>query len=89
MRIRQTTASFSRRLRERVRSTLLNEPESASSRPTRGDGRGDGDGISDSFGNLFHCSRCSDVYIATEKRVCPECDEEVEQVRSTLACNAP
>ncbi|SEV79746.1 hypothetical protein [Natrinema salifodinae] len=88
MNIRQRSTSFSNRLREHVRSTLL-EPTDA-----RWDGPGD-DQTADAepeqeataSGNLFHCARCSVVYIAAEKQTCPECDGDVEQVRSTLACN--
>ncbi|WP_226039118.1 hypothetical protein [Natrinema sp. DC36] len=83
MGIRQNATSFSQRLRERVQSTLTNETETAADESDRGRG----DSVSSRFGNLFHCSRCGDVYIATEKRVCSGCDEEVEQVSSTLACN--
>jgi len=88
MGIRQNATSLSQRLRKRVRSTLTNEPETAVDETDRGD-RDSGPSVSDSFGNLFHCSRCSVVYIAAEKRICSECDEEVEQVRSTLACRGP
>lgn len=84
MGIRQNAVSFSRRLREQIRSALR----------TPGDERGNGtdpDGETgttvESRGNLFHCSRCSAVYIATEKCVCPKCETEVDEVRSTLACN--
>ncbi|PCR89358.1 hypothetical protein [Natrinema ejinorense] len=84
MGIRQNAVSLSRRLRELVRSTL------------RGPGNERGNGTDpddeaetavESHGNLFHCSRCSAVYIATEKRVCSQCETEVDQVRSTLSCN--
>lgn len=86
MGIRQNATSFSQRLRERVRSTLTNETETAGDE--RGNDRESGRSVSNSFGNLFHCSRCGVVYIATEKRVCSQCDEDVEQVRSTLACRS-
>ncbi|WP_226480267.1 hypothetical protein [Natrinema amylolyticum] len=86
MNLRQNAASFSRRLQEQVRSTLTDEPKTAGDETAEGD-RGEAERVSNAFGNLFHCSRCGDVYIATEKRVCSGCDEEVEQVRSTLACN--
>ncbi|WP_222917529.1 hypothetical protein [Natrinema sp. SYSU A 869] len=88
MTIRQSAASFSRRLRDQVRSTLTDETGMVGNETAQGD-HGEAECVSNSFGNLFHCSRCGDVYIATEKRICSECDEEVEQVRSTLACNGP
>ncbi|WP_408957503.1 hypothetical protein [Natrinema sp. 74] len=88
MEIRRDAMSLSQRLRERVRSTLTNDPEPAVDE-TETAGRESGRSVSDSFGNLFHCSRCSVVYIATEKRVCSQCEEDVEQVRSTLACQGP
>ncbi|MGQ3411013.1 hypothetical protein ACT4ML_01960 [Natrinema sp. LN54] len=86
MGIKNNVTSFSHRLREQVQSTLLDEPETAGDETAHGDDGGE-ERVSNSFGNLFHCSRCGDVYIATEKRVCSDCDAEVEQVRSTLACN--
>ena len=86
MESRPNATSLVRRLRERVRSTVTGEPKTTDTDTNHAD-HGSGDGVSNSFGNLFHCSRCSDVYIATEKRVCPACKGEVEQVRSTLACN--
>ncbi|QLK27227.1 hypothetical protein HYG81_06390 [Natrinema zhouii] len=82
MGIQQNAMSVSRQLRDRVRSTLTNETETADDESPHSE-HGDADHVS--FGNLFHCSRCGDVYIATEKRVCSGCDTEVEQVRSTLA----
>ncbi|MFB1065771.1 hypothetical protein [Natrinema sp. H-ect4] len=84
MGIQQNAMSFSRQLRERVRSTLTNETGTADDESPHSE-HGDADHVSSSFGNLFHCSRCGDVYIATEKRICSGCDMEVEQVRSTLA----
>ncbi|ELY97482.1 hypothetical protein C482_12694 [Natrialba chahannaoensis JCM 10990] len=35
-------------------------------------------------GNLFQCSTCKAVYIADEKETCPNCEKDVEQVRSTF-----
>ncbi|WP_254524901.1 hypothetical protein [Natrinema caseinilyticum] len=86
MRIRETETSFSTRLRERVRLTLLGasgDEEPSDDRPTPDTVS---DRVTDSLGNLFQCSRCSVVYIAVDKHTCSECDQEVEQVRSTLAC---
>ena len=34
--------------------------------------------------DLFHCSSCDTVYVATGKRTCSKCEGAVEQVRSTL-----
>lgn len=86
MGIKTNVTSFSHRLRKQVQSTLRDDPETADDESARG-GDEKAERTSTSFGNLFHCSHCGDVYIATEKRVCSNCDAEVEQVRSTLACN--
>ncbi|QLG48777.1 hypothetical protein [Natrinema halophilum] len=91
MGIRQSATSFSHRLREQVRSTVLGtgtreDETTLGDRPTT---ETVSDRVTDSLGNLFHCSRCSVVYIAAEKHTCSECDQEVEQVRSTLACQGP
>ncbi|WP_254761683.1 hypothetical protein [Natrinema marinum] len=88
MEIRQRVTAVSRRLRDGVRSAAGGNTETNTDETDRDD-RGTRDGVADSVGNLFHCSRCSAVYIATDKRVCSECEEEVEQVRSTLACRGP
>ncbi|AGB30769.1 hypothetical protein C488_03615 [Natrinema pellirubrum DSM 15624] len=89
---RRKSQSLSSRLRERVRSTLL---VPGRSRDTETDGgtdaaeasAGDRGGDPDAPGNLFHCSNCGLVYIDAEKRVCSQCETDVERVRSTLACN--
>jgi len=65
MGIQQNAMSFSRQLREQVRSTLTNETGTADDESPHSE-HGDADHVSSSFGNLFHCSRCGDVYIATE-----------------------
>ncbi|ELY67763.1 hypothetical protein [Natrinema versiforme] len=85
MGIKTNVTSFSHRLREQVQSTLRDDSETADDEPVHGDE--EAERIPNSSGNLFHCSHCGDVYIATEKRVCSNCDAEVDQVRSTLACN--
>ncbi|MDF9744324.1 hypothetical protein [Natrinema salsiterrestre] len=84
MGIRQDAVSLSRRLRERVRSAVR---DSGDGREDRTDPEDDTGSAVESSGNLFQCSRCSAVYIAAEKHVCPHCETEVDQVRSTLACN--
>ncbi|OVE84381.1 hypothetical protein [Natronolimnobius baerhuensis] len=48
--------------------------------------RDDATGQTDASGNLFHCSSCGVVYIATAKQSCTTCETDVEQVRSTLSC---
>jgi len=84
--------SLSSRLRERVRSTLFEPAGSGSDEtggedgPAGGTKRGRG-GHPDAPGNLFHCPQCGVVYIDAEKRVCSQCETDVERVRSTLACN--
>ncbi|RQG91085.1 hypothetical protein EA462_03530 [Natrarchaeobius halalkaliphilus] len=77
-------------LRKRVRTTLSGS-RPRTNRSTDADLECDSDGKSpsgspDSPGNLFHCSTCRTVYIAHDKRVCSECDEDLEQVSSTLSC---
>jgi uncharacterized paraquat-inducible protein A len=85
MGILQTVASLSCRLRKRVRSALRDSENERDDGTDPGDE--EGTAVTESGGNLFHCSRCNAVYIATEKQVCPACETEVDQVRSTLACN--
>ncbi|RQH00476.1 hypothetical protein [Natrarchaeobius oligotrophus] len=73
------------RLRQRVRSALEETRETAGlSRADSGNGSERSDGGGESSGNLFHCSTCGSVYIASEKRVCAKCDQQVEQVSSTF-----
>lgn len=73
------------RLRDRIRSTLFADGETAD------DGAGSREAPAeqsptnpDAPGNLFHCATCGVVYIDSQKDVCSECEEDVEQVRSTL-----
>jgi len=86
MGIRRTATTVSYRLRDRIQSALTSERDETE---TTRDDREPRNTVSDSVGNLFHCSRCRVVYIATEKHSCSECDGDVEQVRSTLACRSP
>ncbi|WP_265112337.1 hypothetical protein [Halosolutus halophilus] len=91
MQLQRQMTSFTRlgRLRDRVRSTLSPETDGAASTADadrRDEGSEPTDSSARSVGNLFHCSTCAVVYIAAEKQVCSECECEVEQVRSTLAC---
>ncbi len=87
MAIRTNEKSNSRlgRLRDRIRSTLfagrnataddaVDHESAAEQRPTN----------PDAPGNLFHCSTCGNVYIDSEKSSCTACEEDVEQVSSTL-----
>ncbi|WP_440771449.1 hypothetical protein [Natronorubrum sp. DTA28] len=86
MAIRTNEKSNSRlgRLRDRIRSTLFAgrdasgedavDKSAAEQRPTN----------PDAPGNLFHCSTCGNVYIDSEKSSCTACEEDVEQVSSTL-----
>ena len=75
-------SSHLRRLRDRIRTTLFSsgdrsttdeDDEAAPSRPNP-----------DAPGNLFQCSTCGTVYIDAQKSHCSTCDEDVEEVRSTL-----
>ncbi|MFC4542261.1 hypothetical protein ACFO5R_10005 [Halosolutus amylolyticus] len=91
MQLDQRLSSFPRldRLRDCVRSTLAPGSDGATSTTdtgTRGTGSEPADSTARSAGNLFHCPTCAVVYIASEKHVCSNCEGEVEQVRSTLAC---
>ncbi len=88
---RQQVGSSSRlgRLRDRIRSTFTAGTSDATAvaddRATaahRESARESGDAT----GNLFQCPTCSVVFIAEEKQQCSECENEVEQVRSTLSC---
>ena len=84
MAIRTNGKSNSRlgRIRDRIRSTLFADAErTADDADTEADEQSPNP---DAPGNLFHCSSCGTVYIDSEKRVCSECDEDVEEVRSEL-----
>lgn len=77
------------RIQKRIRSVLRLTSGAAARSGTGDAGQRASSGSEqtvDAPGNLFHCSTCGSVYIAVEKDVCPECETEVEQVRSTLAC---
>ena len=54
----------------------LQSREAAEERSTQADEQSQSD--------LFHCSSCDTVYVATGKRTCSKCETDVEQVRSTL-----
>ncbi len=91
MQLRQQLRSSSRlgRLRDRVRSTLSPKTDDIGKRTGNGGpsaSPGTAETTDDSTGNLFHCSTCSVVFIAEEKQICSECENEVEQVPSTLSC---
>ncbi|WP_130498738.1 hypothetical protein [Natrinema hispanicum] len=88
MGIRRNATAASRRLRGRLRAALLHDRDATGTETTRDDGETE-HAVSKSVGNLFHCSRCRIVYIAAEKRSCSQCDGDVEEVRSTLACRGP
>lgn len=71
------------RLRDRIRSTLFSSDARSATdsgteevSPPRRD--------PDAPGNLFQCSTCRTVYIDAEKTECSNCEEAVEEVRSTL-----
>ncbi|MDQ2049772.1 hypothetical protein RBH26_04685 [Natronolimnohabitans sp. A-GB9] len=77
------------RLRNRIRSTLFGSDEgtdddAAGEETTHDEPDDHADPNPQAPGNLFQCSTCGTVYIDAEKRVCSECDDDVEQVRSTL-----
>ncbi|TMT87412.1 hypothetical protein E2L06_12790 [Haloterrigena sp. H1] len=88
MGIRRNATTITRRLHDQIRSALLNKRDTTETETPR-DGGETGTNVSTSAGNLFHCSRCRIVYIAAEKRRCSQCDGDVEEVRSTLACRGP
>ncbi|WP_247001641.1 hypothetical protein [Halosolutus gelatinilyticus] len=90
MDLRQTMDSRSRlgRLRDRVRSSLRTDATGAapeSKADAGGESAARKGAADDSIGNLFHCSTCRVVYIAAEKDVCSECENDVERVRSTFS----
>ncbi|WP_049924693.1 hypothetical protein [Halopiger djelfimassiliensis] len=71
------------RLRDRLR-VALQTAGSGDTAPDRGSTADGPASTNESLGNLFSCPHCSVVYIAEEKRVCPRCERDVEQVRSTF-----
>ncbi len=76
------------RIRDRIRSTLFAADETptadTSADDTADEATDDQSATNpDAPGNLFHCSTCGTVYIASEKHVCSNCDVPVEEVRST------
>ncbi|MXV62220.1 hypothetical protein GS429_09130 [Natronorubrum sp. JWXQ-INN-674] len=73
------------RLRDRIRSTLFTDTETTDDAPGAREQAAEPSTPSpDAPGNLFHCATCGTVYIDAEKSRCSTCDEDVEQVSSTL-----